>query len=479
MYAFAFLDLRSNILTLGRDFFGEKPLYYFYDKSTFIFSSSVLSIKQVIDKLVLNFEGIIEYLNYSYLSQETIYNNLYRLAPNSLLQLDCNTMEILGNISVATKPVQSHYTDDSYLNLIRGSIFNTLSGIERNTAFLLSGGIDSSFIVALASNEKKIACFTASSTDKLLDESTRATKVAMKYNLQHKVVNVDESVSWKEFEYLLSNMSEPFGDSSLLSSFGIYKALKSEFTVAIGGDGGDELFFGYNKYSIVKYIGLINLLRKVNLNFIWSFKISFYFPKWIYKFFRVLTEAHPFSGLTKLGLHAKFLLAEKINWVRNDELNLNGSNLTDFRELDVRHSLPNDMLFKADFSSMINSIELRSPLLNRNLYYKTFSLLSEGLNRILNKKYLKKISNPFLPDGFIDLPKMGFEFSKFLWLTKPEVASELIILNDKATVLIVDKLYAKIFHNFNTNPKIFCHDMYIILILKLWLIKNETNRNLD
>jgi len=479
MFSFSFLNFTDNTLMLGRDYFGEKPLYYHRTDNQLTFSSSVNSIKSASDKLHINSEAILEYLNYSYTSETTIYDDLFRVKPNSIIQFSLNDLSVVREVEIKSPKLTSVKNDIKYLDLINNSLKNILTGIERKTSFLLSGGIDSSLITALVSSNqnKKIECFTASSSDKKLDETSRASSVAKMYDLKHYIVNTDTSINWKEFEKIINNMSEPFGDSSLLSSYSIYKELSKNFTVAVGGDGGDEVFFGYNKYKLANLNKYIKIFRYLNIKFIWKSKISYYLPKFLYKALRILTSEGSYSALTKLGVHEATLRKYNINWIRKDELSREIFGIKEMREIDLKHSLPNDMLFKADYSSMLNSIELRSPLLDKTLFTNTSELLIKSNKDLLGKKVLKELAKEYLPPGFTKLSKKGFEFSKHNWLSRKDIFKNISKLDNTTTNKLVDDIYSEILTSFTNNSNVYAHDMYIILILKMWLISNEENRN--
>lgn len=264
-FAFALFDISDSTLTLARDRFGEKPLYFGYQNDIFFFASDLASLKAHPEFLhKIDRQSLAEYFRYGYIPAPlSIFEGIHKLLPGHYASL---SLERAGQ---AKEPATVRYWD--YEGLIRKNSMvktdrtDTATGLHSllrsvvsdhmigdvPLGLFLSGGIDSSLVAAIAQEQsaQPLRTFTIGSTSAILDESDSARRVAGILGTDHTEFRVNET-EIKEFLPLVGEIySEPFADSSQIPSIIVSKLAGLQVKVALTGDGGDEMFGGYNRYS--------------------------------------------------------------------------------------------------------------------------------------------------------------------------------------------------------------------------------------
>jgi asparagine synthase (glutamine-hydrolysing) len=307
----------------------------------------------------------------------------------------------------------------------------------------LSGGIDSSVIVALAARHtEKLKTFSVGYKDNpFFDETFYANLVAKKYKTEHTVFALTTN-DFLQFVYnVLDYIDEPFADSSAIPEFILSYYTKQHVTVALSGDGGDEVFAGYNKHAAewrVRKGGLLNTAVKMGRP-LWSvlpksrnnkltnkFRQLDRFAKgsrlsaaeryWKWAAFLDAGEAisliHP---NLRQGMNTSFL--QKVEQSFSDHIK--GEDFNETLLADMNLVLVSDMLVKVDLMSMANSLEIRSPFLDKEVVEFAFGLpASYKIDRHLKKKIVQDAFRPYLPDELYNRPKKGFEIPMLNWLRK-------------------------------------------------------------
>ncbi|THD66772.1 asparagine synthase (glutamine-hydrolyzing) [Robertkochia marina] len=442
MFAFSLLDLQKHKVFLVRDFFGEKPLYYKQNSNGMIWGSELKSIisaldsKPDIDKHALNL-----FLRLTYIpAPKTIYEGIKKLEPNRILSYDILTNET---------SIQKLYKQNSYYHSSNFSFVSALKETRRLVqasvesrsisdvpiGTFLSGGIDSSIIsLCLAkASAKPINTFSIANTNSDFDESKKAKTVSKIINSNHHEFIIKEDELTHSIGAILDNFDEPFADSSAIPSFLLARKTNDHVKVALTGDGGDELFGGYNKYYIGKINRKYTSLIPKSLHDILSKRSSLLLSSSsdkrgrrfrIQKLLNAIDYGDEYYwniislGFTPHQLNS-FLSSEyKIKGIFSDfSHNQKTNNLHDYRHIDKNVSLEGDMLVKVDRTSMLNSLECRSPFLNKTLWEFTNSLPEDYLLKGFNKKYLlKKAFESEFPNGFFDKKKQGFGIPIGDWL---------------------------------------------------------------
>lgn len=434
MFAVAIFDKRINKLKLFRDRVGIKPLYYYYDGSQFAFSSELKGIEKLLENETLNIDttAVYDYLTYLYIPEpKTLYNNVYKLPPAHKLTYDLSTCKITGithywELPIEQRSITADQASEQLRDLIAKSVKSQMVS-DVPVGFFLSGGMDSSVVVAEASiNSRNIKTFSIGFDKQEHSELEYAKVVAEHYRTDHRV-NI---VSFYDIENLFDRLKhwydEPFADTSAFPSYRVSELAKQNVTVVLTGDGGDEVFGGYRWYQ-----RFLSMRGKANVK-----ATSPWFGKYISRmkektqrgslFNRVLNKAQLLIS-DDLELYTKLMggltSAEKRQYAERLEIPKDYdsywffrryyrddlSALTRLQYLDFHTYLPGDILTKVDRVTMAVSLEARVPLLGREVIEFSFSL-PENI-RYYNgelKGILKKAYRDELPEMIIDRGKKGF-----------------------------------------------------------------------
>ena len=437
MWAFAIYDFRDNnnpFILICRDRCGEKPLYYSIIDN-FKFGSELKTIK---NNNILDLKSVNYYLFNGFSpSDHSIFANIKKLPPACMAKYYIKTKKFTlnkyWNININhNKNDKKPFKDiimDSW-SLFNESVDKKLRS-DVPVGLFLSGGLDSSLILsAIASKKNKIKTFTVNDPKINNQEIKRALYLSKFYGTEHHVMNIEE-FSPNIILEILDKLDEPFGDTSLIPTFLLSKKAKSKVTVALGGDGGDEIFGGYghyNSYQRFKYFSKV-----ISLLGYFGSSISEKFPAG-YKgrglisnlkygaLFNLFNKPFYDSFLRKKILNEKATLriGEDFDSPENSIFEfLNKKDLLNSILLkDFSHYLPEDILFKVDRSSMYNSLEIRSPYLDSKLIKFMFENVHSKYKvnffntRIIQRAWAKR----FLPKNFEIGKKQGFSIdtSKFL-----------------------------------------------------------------
>lgn len=456
MFAFSIYDKILNKIFIVRDFFGEKPLYYTKNNDSFIWASELKSIVKILpSKPSIANEGLNLFLQLTYIPAPfTIYEGIHKLEANHYIEFDCTNFNYeihkieqkFKTYSETTKKEATKKTHD----LVRESVLSrSIADVPLGT--FLSGGVDSSIIslcLAQQSNTK-IDTFSIGFDKKEFDETDKSRAVAKLINSNHHEFIISKKDLMPHIDEILFNFDEPFADSSALASYIVSNKSKQFVTVALTGDGGDEVFGGYNKYYMgklnEKYTNLIpypvhkqvvgvlgNLLHSKDDNRGYRFKMSRLLKAINY-------EGDLYYNIISLGFQENeirsFLKANSYGenpllYYKNKIGNRNKT-LTDFRNIDRLLSLEGDMLVKVDRTSMLSSLECRAPFLNKEIWNFTSQLPENYLLKGWDKKHILKESfQHYFPKDFLNKSKKGFEVPVGDWL-RTNLKSELFSYIDK------------------------------------------------
>lgn len=400
MFAFSIHDKNLNKLFIARDFFGEKPLYYTNTEHSFIWASElksiikILPVKPPINKTALNLFLQLTYIPAPY----SIYENIHKLEANHYIEFSCTNFSFevheieqkFKTYSKTTKEAAIITTHD----LVQESVVSrSIADVSLGT--FLSGGVDSS-IVSLCLAQKsntKIDTFSIGFDKKSFDETDKSRAVAKLINSNHHEFIISEKDLTANIEEIILNFDEPFADSSALASYIVSSKTKQFVTVALTGDGGDEVFGGYNKYYMgrlnEKYTNHIpssihkgvtdvlgNLLpvtddnRGIRFKFNRLLKAINYDGDFYYNIISLGFQENEIQSVLKATSYKENSLSYYKSKIGNQN-----KTLTDFRNIDRLLSLEGDMLVKVDRTSMLSSLECRAPLLNKEIWNFTASCL--------------------------------------------------------------------------------------------------------
>ena len=436
MFAFALFDKKVKEIILVRDRFGEKPLYYGFYKNNFIFSSELKVLNFLKTEENINTNSLNLYFNYlSIPSPFSIYKNFNKLSPGSFITLKINELEkkkitekkyynkkeiIINN---KNKKITGQQQSDELENLLTNSIEDMLISDKPVGAFL-SGGIDSSLICSLLSKRlnKKIKTFTIGFENKNYDESIFAKNISNFLNTDHyeHIFNEDDVKSI--IPEIPIVYDEPFSDSSQIPTYRVSKIAKETVSVSLTGDGGDELFGGYNRYILSnKYWPILNLtpffLREIIGKLLGNQLIKKYSEK-LNKigvklrniksiedlYFNYTTELNMINRILKNDYHKEI---SKENF--NDDSLSYLNNVEKMMYFDTERYLPDDLLCKVDRAAMFHSLETRAPFLNHKVYEYSLKLpFEQKIYKNNSKIILNKILGKYIPRKLFERPKKGF-----------------------------------------------------------------------
>jgi asparagine synthase (glutamine-hydrolysing) len=443
MFAFNIYDKTLNKIFIVRDFFGEKPLYYAQETNNFYWASELKSIINVLPHTPsISKEALNIYFQLTYIPAPfTIYNGISKLEANCYIEYDCLSFEY------RIKEIKQRYKEDITIsdfddarhqihNLVQQSVQSrTVSDVPIGT--FLSGGVDSSIVSLCVAQQtdSKIDTFSVGFEKKEFDESDNARTVAKLINSNHHEFVIGEKDLAENIEFILLNFDEPFADSSALASYLVANRTADFVKVALTGDGGDEVFGGYNKY----YMGKLNrqytsFVPSAVHNSIQSFASRALATKYdkrglrfkLNKLIKAINYSDDFYyNIISLGFHEneleqllkQSLFKNEALGYYKDKINNRGQSLTDFRNIDLHLSLEGDVLVKVDRTSMVSSLECRAPFLNKDLWHFTTQLPESYLIKGWDKKYiLKKAFEQYFPKGFLNNKKKGFGVPVGDWL---------------------------------------------------------------
>ena len=407
MWAIAIYDIKEKKCYLSRDYIGQKPLYYTVNKNYLLFSSQLKGI--LVDKKIkkrIKELSLKKYFSYSHIPAPlTIYEDIYQLEPGSFLEIDVKTLNIKKKIywNILDGADNNLFFKNINENLFLNQFDNIIENhcISDNSPVLtLSGGVDSQLIFKSLSKKSNISTFTIGYENKSFDESRFVDEIT---NIQNKNIYVlDKKKIIEYFKDFTKKITDPIGDSSILPSYILFNQIKKISNVSIGGDGGDESFFGYITFDAF-YIA--DKIKKIIPNFlnnifikITDFKIDnedYITNKFkIKKFFQPLNYENKYflplwmSCLNLKKLNELFYNDFKLNEVFSETETIFSSNIELMRQAQYYYYklyLPM-VLNKIDQASMYNSVENRSPFLSKNIINFSLNLEVNKLYSIFNKK---------------------------------------------------------------------------------------------
>ena len=450
MFAFSLWDRREKKLILARDRFGEKPLFYYKDAELFLFGSELKVIKEFFDdkQLRISSESAKLYSLLGYIpAPQSIYENTFKVMPSEIIELKNNQILKKKYYAIKKNATYSSHSYSEFKDKIKYSLETSVKKMmiaDVEVGCFLSGGIDSSLVAMMMqrNSKKKIRTFTVGFNEKEYDESNYARKVAQAIGTNHEEIKVDSDDMFKHLEQIVDIFDEPFSDSSFIPTFLISKLASEKVKVVLSGDGGDEVFLGYNRYLLARKINKLKNFSPKSLRKLVRLVLKLFPSKYydeISQPFQKLFGIHAFSHkIEKLSNILDFennsdfytklnsldndvlvkMLREKTVFFNNyDEMNL----VESVQRNDFDFYLPNDILVKVDRSSMKNSLEVRSPFLNHMLVDEAFCMPQKIKLKNNSPKYiLKDILSDLMPKNFVNRPKMGFAIPIERWIKNKE-----------------------------------------------------------
>lgn len=465
MFAFALWDGMEKKLYLVRDRLGIKPLYYGFVGDDFVFASELKAIRQYpgfsneIDRNALAL-----YLRHNCIpSPHSVYKGIYKLEPGCILELRSPgeypaIRSFWSAVEIATQGMESLLDgpDDEIIaqleRLLRDAIGIRMIADVPLGAFL-SGGIDSSTVVALmqAQSSLPVKTFTIGFAQDEYNEAEQAKLVAGHLGTDHTELYVTPQDALDVVPMLPSMYDEPFADASQIPTFLVSRLARQSVTVSLSGDGGDELFAGYNRHYLSRSIWkslrpFPRPLRKAAARLIQSMSpetidTTYRFAKGLVprdrRWSAIGDKLHKFAGFLDAKSPDDLYFRALSHWTEPTEI-VRGSQEPDsvrnfmtqlsclggIEEVmlltDLTNYLPNDILTKVDRASMAVSLEARVPLLDHRIVEFAWRLpLHFKIRGRISKWILRKVLYKYVPQGLVERPKMGFGIPIDHWLRGP------------------------------------------------------------
>jgi asparagine synthase (glutamine-hydrolysing) len=501
MFAFALWDKRKEKLLIARDRFGEKPLYYGVFDGKLIFASEPkVLLENPAVRTEINVDALRQYLSFDYVpAPASIYQNIYKLPAAHFLVLEKGEIKTRrywnlsfhknGNtptIEKAAEQLRELLADAVRLRLVS----------DVPLGILLSGGVDSSTVAAFATqfSTEKVKTFSIGFEEDSFDESKFARQVATHLGTEH----YEDKLSVEKAADLISEigtwLDEPLSDGSLIPTLLLSKFVRKHVTVALGGDGGDEIFAGYPMYfghrmasvyeAIPKFLrtGLIepivNSLPVSNKNLSFDYKAKRFVAA---SKFDTVTRHHSWFGSFSIDSQNDLLSKDVLTNSSGDiyrgakdllKITDAETEVEQMQFLDMNFYMAEDILTKVDRASMAVSLEVRAPFLDPRIAQFAAQLpLQYKLKGSKGKYILKKAVEPLLPKNILNRPKKGFGVPIAEWLKgrlNPMMHDLLDSNRLKNQGLFNEKFVQKLIKEHETNAASHHKQLWTLLVFQLW-----------
>ncbi|MFN8336381.1 MAG: asparagine synthase (glutamine-hydrolyzing) [Cyclobacteriaceae bacterium] len=501
-FALCVYDKQEQTFFVARDRYGVKPLLYLFDEDKFLFASEMKSIMQYgIDKTI-DFNSLYSYLQLNYIpAPDTIFKNVKKLLPGHYLTIANKKLTTGKYYDIPVEEDGSITYDkakEKLIELLDTSVQRRLISDVPLGAFL-SGGIDSSVITALAVKHKPdLHTFSIGFKDeKFFDETHYAKLVAEHFKTEHTVFSLTNDDLYEHVHNILNYLDEPFADSSAINVYILSKQTRKHATVALSGDGADEILAGYNKHAafyrsfhpgikenVVQALSpLWNLIPQSRNNtlsnkarqfarFAEGMKLP---PKDRYWRWAAFADENVAKKLLTEDSVSKISEQQYADSKAELLKHITGSgSINEVLLTDAKLLLPNDMLTKVDLMSMANALEVRTPFLDFEVVNFIFSLPEAfKINPAIRKRILQDAFRDILPAQLYKRPKKGFEVPLLKWFRK-EMKS--MIVDDLLSKKLIDEQgifnYAEIQklkdQLFSSNPGDVHARIWGLIVFQFW-----------
>lgn len=506
MFAIALYDKQEQTLSLARDRVGEKPLYYgFVRKDKFVFASDLNSIAALdgFDNEI-NSDVLEDYFRYGYIAAPySIYRDIAKLEPGKILKIKSpfNKYEIsaywsMKDIALAGQnaPFTGSYEEavTELERLLREAIRGQMVADVPVGAFL-SAGIDSSTVVALMQSQssRKVKSFTIGMEEEKYNEAVAAGEIARHLGTEHTELYIREKDAKAVIPLLSGMFGEPFADSSQIPTYLVSKMTREHVTVSLSGDGGDELFCGYNTYT-----SIARIWDKTN-------KIPYVIRKPASGILGVAGKLGNAGMATRAkllgasGIEDMYLrseIGEGLHIVRKERLSTKCKTVMatypsgflkepqhNLMLMDLLMYHPDDILNKVDRTAMAVSLETRVPMLDRDVVEFAWTLpLSYRKKDGVTKRILRDVLYRYVPKELMERPKKGFSIPLHRWLKEPGLREWAEGLLNEAALERQGFLCAgtvrKIWRDY-IEKDIWRPQIWYILMFQQWLQENEKRKS--
>ena len=505
MFAFALYDAQAGRLMLARDRLGQKPLWYAFTPDRIIFASEAKAL--LVHPHVtgdLHRQSVSHYLTNGYIQQpESIFDDILKLPPGHTLEISDRPArpERYWRPDWISLPSDRPKRVELVREHLQRAVNQRLVS-DVPLGVLLSGGVDSSIITALtcqaAGQAGGVRTFAAGFEDAAYDERQAARQVAEHCGTEHTelIVRPDPETA---LDRIVEMYDEPFADSSALPTYLISQAAREHVTVALGGDGGDEVFGGYDRYRALHLADTMRpfgyMMTRLAAAMVRPFahggersRLARFCrfaaalplpPAQQYFGYRTLFNAEDLAFLFTDDFGGSMDLDAPKNWFCGlyEDPDVDDE-VARAQYHDLATYLPDDLLVKTDIASMANGLELRAPMLDPRVVETGLSLpLADKVSRKRGKEILRDAFGPMLPPEVFDRPKRGFGVPLARWLRNelrqqmmdtlldPAVDSAGIFRREALAGLINDHL---------TGKRDYAHRLWALMVFARWLVRHKS-----
>jgi asparagine synthase (glutamine-hydrolysing) len=437
MFAFAILDIKTNNLVIARDRFGKKPLYYAEKSGELLFSSNLLALEKISNRQFnIDLKALSYFFQLRYVPGErTMFNGVFKLGAGCILSYNKNGLSVTNWYDQAEKfsliEPQESFSKNELKKTIRTAVHDRMIS-DVPLGVFLSGGLDSAVVATLMSEKNpNVKTFTIGFPDsREYDESKEARLMSMHLGSDHTEINVTATSILKSLDFVFDGLDEPFSDNSAIPMYVLAQNVKEHVTVALSGDGGDEIFAGYRKYKAnmlaEKYQ---EIFKKITMGHETRSK---YFSKkennWNESILRIIE----FSCESNLDKRLSKVMSSRIenNLIKGISIgnidDLISHQLSEIRTSDLinkilyfdqNNSLVDQMLTKVDRMSMASGLEVRSPFLDQRVVDFVNKIKgNEKLSMFKNKPLLERTFKNDIPKKVFRMKKKGFDVPMADWI---------------------------------------------------------------
>jgi asparagine synthase (glutamine-hydrolysing) len=416
-FSISFFDLENDIIYLIRDRLGQKPLFYSFDDHNLSFGSNLKSVSGISKNVKIDSSEIGNFLNLGVVpSPKTILKNIYKVSPGEYLKINLKNKKIeiekenYWNLDNFID--EKDFIDSEMIDILKSSVEIRMQA-DVEIANYLSGGIDSTSLIKIASKDRHLNTYSMSIEDEAYDESKWFNEVSQKFKTNNKIIRLNsKNIQFDEVIESINIFDEPYADPSTIPSFILSKEISRNFKVAISGDGGDELFGGYERIKVAHK-------EKSMRNNLFS-KFYYLYPSFLGSGNKFLKNSNKANQSYKSYIEdKKFInLTNKKPNISFDKSYLSNSkdSIKNLLIADIKIYLSEMMLLKIDRTSMANSLEVRSPFLDHRLFEYMLSHKFTSKDLINSKRLLKKFLSEDFDENFLNRRKMGFVFDLENWI---------------------------------------------------------------
>jgi len=444
MFAFAIWDEEDQSLFLARDRFGVKPLLYLWRGGLFLFASEMKAIKAFdgLPPLTINIPAIRRFFYLTYLmSPDTVYNEIRHLDAGHFLVVKDGNLRCERWYDLAPRYPEKFHSEVEGIQTLRGTLEEAVRDrlvSDVPLGAFLSGGVDSSIVVGLMAKNspKRVKTFTVGYDDApIYDESGFAREVARHFGTEHSEIRISLRDALAVIPDALDYLDQPFGDSSCIPTYLISRETRKEVTVALSGDGGDEVFAGYSKYQAEAFVPYFKMIPGA----VWSNvrRLLANIPEGrqssLHEYVRILKKFLRAANPDQVSRHCSLMFPldeREIVQLAGEEAagdirrsvaalmdRIGTGNIDRALYTDVNMCLKDDMLTKVDLMGMANSLEIRNPFLDYRVVELAARMPGEWKLRGTERKHiLKSAFRDFLPPLVLKRSKKGFGVPVGEWL---------------------------------------------------------------